>query len=425
MLYHKVQREHDESAQAGPGWYVLGVLSMLMGFASISTDLYLPAMPSMSRSLHAEAGMIELTVSGYLIGFSLGQLLWGPIGDRYGRRPSVAVGLILFVIGSAGCALSNSAGILIGWRIVQAIGACASVALSRAMVRDLYEGSRAAKMLSTLITVMAVAPLIGPLVGGQIVAFAGWRTIFWTLVGIGLVTLAGLFTIPETLPVERRSRDPISRVMIRYGELLRHRRLLGYAGAGGFLYAGMFAYIAGTPFAYIDYYRVPAQLYGLLFGLGVIGIMVANLVNSALVLRFGHDRMLLGGTLIAAFSAVMVAVFARTGWGGLWGLVVPLFVFASATGLIIANSIAGALADFPECAGTVSALIGAVHYGSGIAGSGLVGAFADGTPWPMAWVILICGICSLFSMLLLSPLPRFSGIKSTAAPHPQLSGQND
>lgn len=399
------ERSYSPSIQAGPGWYVLSVLSLLMGFASISTDLYLPAMPMMAKSLHADAGMVEWTVSGYLIGFSLGQLLWGPIGDRWGRRPSVGLGLILFVIGSAGCGLSTNAHMMIGWRMVQALGACASVALSRAMVRDLYEGRRAAKMLSTLITVMAVAPLVGPLLGGQIAAHAGWRAIFWVLAGIGVITLAALYTIPETLPKENRNTEPLNQVLIRYAGLLRHRRLLGYAGTGGFLYAGMFAYIAGTPFAYIDFYHVPARLYGLLFGLGVIGIMAANMVNSALVMRFGHDRMLLAGTLIAAISAITVGIFDRTGWGGLWGLVVPLFVFASSTGLIVANAIAGSLADFPESAGTVSALIGAIHYGSGIVGSGLVGYFADGTPWPMAWVILVCGILSLLSMGLLIPSP--------------------
>ena len=219
---------------AAPGWCMLGVLSLLMGFSSISTDLYLPAMPEMGRSLHADAGMIEWTISGYLIGFSLGQLLWGRVSDRYGRRISVAVGLVLFVIGSAGCALSPDAPAMIGWRIVQALGAYASVALSRAMVRDLYEGNRAAQMLSTLITVMAVAPLVGPLVGGQIIALAGWRAIFWTLVAIGLIMLAALFTIPETLPAVRRNQEPVGRAMIRYGELLRHRRLLGYAGSGAF-----------------------------------------------------------------------------------------------------------------------------------------------------------------------------------------------
>jgi MFS transporter, DHA1 family, multidrug resistance protein len=392
------------STPAPPGWRVLAVLSLLMGFASISTDLYLPAMPLMSSSLHASEGLVELTISGYLIGFSFGQLLWGPISDRYGRRSSVAIGLVLFVIGSVGCALSGSALAMIGWRVVQALGACASVALSRAMMRDLYEGVRAAQMLSILITVMAVAPLVGPLVGGQIVALAGWRAIFWTLVGIGIVTLAALFTIPETLPAARRNREPLGRAMARYGELLGDRRILGYAGTGGFFYAGMFAYIAGTPFAYITYYHVPEQLYGLLFGLGIIGIMGSNLLNSRLVSRFGYDRMLLAGTIIAACSAIMVGLFARTGWGGLWGLVVPLFLFVSATGFIVANSITGALDKFPERAGTVSALVGAVQYGSGIVGSGLVGIFADGTPWPMGWVIAICGIGSLLSMRLLYPV---------------------
>jgi DHA1 family bicyclomycin/chloramphenicol resistance-like MFS transporter len=393
----------DAAVMEAPGWYVLAVLSLLMGFASISTDLYLPAMPQMSRSLHADAGMIEWTISGYLIGFSLGQLLWGPIGDRYGRRISVAIGLVLFVIGSAGCALSADASTVIGCRIVQALGACASVALSRAMVRDLYEGNRGAQMLSTLITVMAIAPLVGPLVGGQIVAFAGWRSIFWTLVGIGFTTLVALFTIPETLPAERRNQEPLSRAMIRYCKLLRCRRLMAYAGTGGFLYAGMFAYIAGTPFTYITYYKVPVQLYGLLFALGVIGIMAANLLNVRLVSRFGYDRMLLIGTVIAACSAMMVAVVTRTGVGGLWGLVITLFVFVSTTGFIVANSITGALADFPEHAGSVSSLIGAIQYGSGIIGSGLVGVFADGTPWAMGWVIAVSGIGSLLSMGLLIP----------------------
>jgi DHA1 family bicyclomycin/chloramphenicol resistance-like MFS transporter len=386
-----------------PGWYVLAVLSMLMGFASISTDLYLPAMPIMGQSLGADTGMIELTISGYLIGFSLGQLLWGPISDRYGRRSSVAVGLVMFVIGSAGCALADSAHQLIAWRIVQAVGACAGVALSRAMVRDLYEGNRAAQMLSTLITVMAIAPLIGPSVGGQIALLSGWRAIFWVLVGVGLVTLAVLLTIPETLPAEKRNHEPLGRAMLRYITILQDKRVLGYIGTGAFLYAGMYAYVAGTPFAYISFYHVPAERYGLLFGLGIVGIMSANILNSRLVIRYGYDRILFSGCCICACSAIVTALATTTGWGGLWGLVVPLFVFASTTGFIVANSITGGMALFPERAGAVSALIGSLQYGSGILGSGLVGIFADGTPWPMGWVIGVSGIGCLLSTLLLLP----------------------
>jgi DHA1 family bicyclomycin/chloramphenicol resistance-like MFS transporter len=383
------------------GWRVLGILSALMGFASISTDLYLPAMPTMGIALHADQGAVELTVSAYLTGFSLGMLAWGPIGDRYGRRTPIAIGLVLFVIGSAGCAMTGGIGAMVGWRIVQALGACASVVLSRAMVRDLYQGDRAAQMMSTLLTVMAIAPLLGPLVGGQILALAGWRAIFWTLVGVGTVTLAALYTLPETLPVERRNREPLTSAFASYVLLLRDRSLLGYAGAGGFFYAGMFAYVAGSPFAYIGYHHVPAQLYGLLFGAGVIGIMGANLVNARAIGRFGSDRLLRWGTIAATATALILAVDAWSGFGGLAGLAVPLFAFATTTGFIVANAITGAMVLFPNRSGTVSALIGATQYGSGMVGSALVGVFADGTPWPMAWVVAVCAIGSLVSTWLI------------------------
>jgi DHA1 family bicyclomycin/chloramphenicol resistance-like MFS transporter len=387
------------------GWHVLAILSVLMGFASISTDLYLPAMPAMGRTLHADAGAIELTVSGYLIGFSVGQLLWGPISDRYGRRGPVAIGLVLFIIGSAGCALSASAPALVGWRVVQAVGACAGVTLGRAMVRDLYEGDYAARMLSTLLTVMAIAPLLGPSLGGQILALAGWRAIFWTLVGIGTMTLSALFVLPETLPPTRRNREPLGRAVAAYVMLLQHRQLMLYAGASGFFYGGMFAYIAGSPFAFISFYHVRPSLYGMLFGAGIIGIMAANLINARLVTRVGIAVLLRAGTSGAALGAILLAIDARTGWGGLAGLALPLFVFIGVTGFIVANSIAGVLGFFPARAGAASALVGAMQYGMGIAGSALVGAFADGTPWPMGWVIALSGIGSALCAWALIPPP--------------------
>ncbi|BCG47226.1 Multidrug resistance transporter, Bcr/CflA family [Citrifermentans bremense] len=396
-----VDNEVSVLEEPRPGWYVLGVLSLLMGFASISTDLYLPAMPLMSSSLHAGTGLIEWTISGYLVGFSFGQLLWGPLSDRYGRRLAIGSGLILFVLGSVGCALSNDALTLIAWRVVQALGACASVALSRAMVRDLYEGTKAAQMLSTLITVMAVMPLVGPLLGGQIVWMSGWRAIFWFLVAVGLVTLGALCTIPETLPQRNRNTEPLGRALFSYFELLRNRRLLGYLGAGGFLYAGMFAYVAGTPFVYISYYHFPARLYGLLFGMGIIGIMGANILNRWLIGRFGYDRILVAGAIAASATGMWAGFAAHSGLGGLWGLVMPLFLFASTTGLIVANSITGALTDFPQRAGAVSALTGAVQYGSGIFGSGLVGLWGDGTPWPLGLVVALSGVGCLLSTVLL------------------------
>lgn len=398
------------AAATPAGLRVLLVLSTLLGFASISTDLYLPALPAMAAALRADPGTVELTIAGYLAGFGTGQLLWGPVGDRYGRRGPVAAGLVLFVIGSAGCAVSASVWQMIGWRLVQAAGACSGVVLARAMVRDLYPRDRAAQMLSTLMTVMAVAPLMGPVIGGQILVLAGWRAIFWTLVGIGLATLLALFTLPETLPPEARNAEPLGRASARYGELVRHRAMLGYAGATGFFYAGTFAYVAGTPFAYIAVHHVPPQLYGALFALGIVGIMAANLVNARLVVRLGSDRLLRVGTAVAAVAGVASAMTAWTGWGGLAGLVGPLFVFVSATGFIVANSVVGAFALAPQRAGAVSALVGAIQYGSGMAGSALVGAFADGTPAPMGWVIALGGIGSAACAWLLLPAPAAAGL---------------
>jgi DHA1 family bicyclomycin/chloramphenicol resistance-like MFS transporter len=276
-------------------------------------------------------------------------------------------------------------------------------------------------MLSTLMTIMAIAPLLGPIVGGQILALAGWQAIFWTLVGVGLLTLAALFAVPETLPRERRDAEPLARAFLRYGDLVRHRSLLGYAGAGGFFYGGMFAYVAGTPFAYITYHHVSPQFYGVLFAAGILGIMATNLVNARVVTRTGSDRLLRAGTITAALAGVALAVTSWTGWGGLAGLVAPLFVFVSAAGFIVANSIVGALACSSQRAGAVSALVGAVQYGSGMIGSALVGAFADGTPWPMGWVIAMGGLGSVACAWLLLPTPAAADPRSLskAAAAPQ------
>lgn len=374
---------------------VLAILSALMSFASISTDLYLPALPAMGESLSADAGSVELTISGYLIGFSIGQLFWGPIGDRYGRRLPITLGLLLFIVGSVGCALSTSVPMMIGWRLVQAVGACANVVLSRAMVRDLYVGHQAARMLSVLMTVMAIAPSIGPSLGGLILHVASWHAIFWLLVGVGLLTLWALTVLPETLPPERRNAQSIMAAFLGYAQLLRQPRLLAYAGVGGSFYGGMFAYVAGTPVAYISHHHVSPQHYGLLFALGIVGIMVASQLNARLVRRFGIDPLIRFGAVLATLAGALAALNAWHDWGRLWGLVVPLFFFASATGFIVANAIVGALESYPERVGTVSALIGALQYGTGILGSACVGYFANGTPFPMGLTIAGFGLGSL------------------------------
>jgi len=384
----------------------LAILSALMAFGPLSTDFYLPALPTMARGLHTDPGAMEWTISGYLIGCSVGQLVWGPLSDKYGRRAPVAAGIAIFIVGSVGCALSTTAQAMIAWRILQAVGACAGIALSRAMVRDLYAGARAAQMMSALITVMAVTPLIGPLVGGQILRFASWPFIFWLLAAIGAATLLALLTLPETLPPHRRRRDSVSRALHTYYLLLGDPRILGFAAVGAFLNFGVFAYVAGTPFAYINYYGIRPEFFGFVFASGIIGIMATNIFNARQVMRSGIVPILRLGATLAAVGGLWAAADAWTGAGGLVGLAAPLFVFIATNGLIVANSIAGAMTAFPKRAGTVSALVGALQYGAGMAGSGLLGVFADGTPRPLAFVVAIAGLGAAVCAWTLVATPR-------------------
>lgn len=379
------------------GLRVLLILSALLAFASISTDLYLPAMPVMATSLHASSGMMELTVSGYLAGFSLGQLFWGPFSDRFGRRLPVALGLLLFIIGSSGCALAADGSTIIIWRVIQALGACANVVLARAMVRDLYEGQRAAQKMSALMTIMAIAPLAGPTVGGQILHWLSWQAIFWTLVLVALTTLASLLWLPETLPAHHRTPTSPRAVVMRYGSLLSHRKFIGYVAAGGFFYAGTFAYIAGSPFAYITYHHVTPQWYGALFGAGIVGLMLTNQINARLLNRYTSDTLMTVGGLVSGVAGLVLAINTWADLGGLPLMICGCLLFVSATGLVLANSISGALGCMPQFAGSASALAGALQYGAGIFGSALVAIFADGTPWPMGFVLAVCGVGCLVS----------------------------
>lgn len=388
-------------APATQDLWVLVVLSLLMSFSSVSTDLYLPAMPVISQDLQAFSGGVELTISAFLIGFSSGQLLWGPLGDRYGRKMPIFAGLILFVLGAAGCVMSETIYQMIGWRIVQALGACAGPVLARAMIRDLYGREKSAQMLSTLVLIMGIAPLIGPLVGGQILAVSSWHAIFWTLVLVGCISIIALFTVPETLTGEKRTQEPLSAAFRDYFIQLRNPVLLGYVASGAFFYVGIYAFVAGSPFAYIDYYHLDAQAYGLLFGANIIGIMGVNLVNSRLVMKLGVDRLFYIGTWFSAVAGVALAVNAWSGWGGVAGLAVPIFVFTSMNGLIVANSVAGALDTAPHKAGTTSSLIGALHYGSGVISAAILGLLTDGTPWTMGLLVGIAGVGSLVSATLL------------------------
>lgn len=383
------------------------VLAVLLGFASISTDLFLPALPTMQRELGTTEGMLQFAISGYLLGFGFGQLFWGPISDRLGRKWPIAIGVVVFAIGSAGCALSTEASHIIGWRVVQALGASAGVALARAMVRDLYDRDDAARVLSTLMTVMAVAPLLGPSVGAQILAVSSWQMIFWTLVVIGALTLIGVMSLPESLPPDRREHESALATVAAYGSVLNNRQLLTYAAAIGFYYVAVFANIAGASFVYIVYFDLSPQTYGLVFASGVFGLMAANVVNARLVKTIGSDRMLVGGAAGAAMFGCALLVLALTGIGGVIAFFILQFLFGSMNGLILANGVAGALDSVKSRAGSASAVVGAIQYGSGMVGSMFVALLANGTPVPMSLAMAIgglgCVLCAWYASKLSRP----------------------
>lgn len=368
------------------------VLSILMAFAPFAIDMYLPSLPAIGEAFGVPQSSVQWSLSGFLAGFGIGQLFWGPIGDRWGRRMPIFAGIALYVAASIGCAMTQDAAHLAAWRFVQAIGACAAPVLARAMVRDLYEKEQAARMLSLLMLVMALAPMLAPLIGGQFLAVWDWRAIFWCLGGFGLLAALGLLTLPETLPRDRRLSASPAGMAAGYGRLLRSAVFMSYAASGAFLYGGMFAYISGTPFVYIEYFGVSPQVYGFLFGVNAVGMMATNALNRWLIPAFGSDRILLAGSCLTAGFGLLLALAAKTGTLGLVGIAIPILLFVSMMGLVGANAMAGAMSVHPGMAGSASALAGALQFGFGAATGSLVGWLADGTPGPMALVMAAMGI---------------------------------
>lgn len=369
----------------------IAILSALMAFTSLSTDIYLPAMPVMAAELQ---GDVELTITGFLIGFAIAQLIWGPISDRFGRRTPLFIGMVLFVIGSAGCAGSTTISEIVFWRVFQALGACTGPMLARAMIRDLFGRTQAAQMLSTLTIVMAIAPIAGPLIGGQIVRLGSWHLIFWLLAGIGVLMFFSLLWLPETLPPERRVKTSLHGAFHNYRLLLSNRLFMRYTLSLTFYYVAAYAFIAGSPFVYIRYYGVDPQHYGWLFALNIVGVMGMSVVNRRLVQRHALEHLLKYATLVAATAALSLAIAVKLQFGGAVAIAATVFIYFSMNGIIAASSTAAALDEVPAIAGSASALIGSLQYGSGIASSLLLALMSDGTPWTMAWIMALFTLAS-------------------------------
>jgi DHA1 family bicyclomycin/chloramphenicol resistance-like MFS transporter len=357
--------------------------------------MYLPSLPTLATEFGATPGQVQLTLSAFFIGFALGQLVYGPLSDRCGRKPVLLVGLSVYVLTSLLCMLSPRIEILTVLRFFQALGGGAGTVIARAMVRDLFNRDRAAQILSLMMLVTALAPLVAPIIGGYLLRGRGWRSIFGLLALLGLICfITVVWRLPESHPLARRRRGRFTQLLRAYGTVLGHRQALGAMLASGMAFAGMFAYISGTPFVYIEVFGVAPEHYGYLFGLNVVGLMLGALFNSRCVMYVGMRSLLIAGTQIAALAGLCLAATAWTGLGGLLGIVVPLLVYMSSLNLIAANALACALEDFPQHAGTTAALFGAVQFGLGALAGMAVGYLHDGSPVPMAAVIAVAGILS-------------------------------
>ncbi len=364
----------------------LFILGGLMALTSLSTDIYLPALPQMDIDLQ---GNIELTITGFLIGFAVAQIFWGPISDRIGRKKPLVIGLILFIIGSICCALSHTITEIIIARVIQAFGACVGPMLSRAMVRDLFGRAKAAEMLSTLMIIMALAPIVGPLLGGQILRLSSWHSIFWLLAIIGVVMLISFKQLPETLPKEKRLQTSVWKAFHEYRLLLRNTRFMLYTLCVTFFYVGVYAFIAGSPAVYINYFHVQPQQYGWLFSLNIVGVMGISFVNRLLIRMYTLDHLLKVSTTIAMLAGVTLCMLVKLNLGGIYGVVIPIFFFFAMNGVIAATSTAAALDLVPEMAGSASALLGALQYGSGIISTIILSWLHNetGNPWSMSWIM--------------------------------------
>lgn len=373
------------------------ILGALTAFGPMSVDMYLPSLPTLERAFATDPGSVQFTLAAFFVGLALGQTFYGPLIDRFGRKGPLYIGLALYVVASLGCALAPNIETLIGLRFVQALGACAGMVSSRAMVRDLFDPQTAAKVFSLLVLVMGAAPILAPLAGGYLFTAFGWQAIFVVLALFGLCCLiATAKALPETLsPEARRAPLRLGGVLRGYAELLRDRLFLGYSLSSGVAYAGMFAYIAGSPFVFIDLYGVPANMYGWLFGLNAFGLIAASQVNRRLLTSLRADDVLRWALRAAAVFGVLVLGVGVSGFGGLPALLVPLFGFMASLGFIQANAMAGALAGHGARAGSASALLGTLQFVAATLAGVLVGVCHDGTARPMGVIIGVCALLAL------------------------------
>ncbi|GAA4615683.1 Bcr/CflA family multidrug efflux MFS transporter [Saccharopolyspora hordei] len=385
--------------------YVL-ILGGLSAFGPLAIDMYLPAFPQIAAELGADAAQVQLSLTGCTLGLAVGQLFAGPLSDTFGRRRPLLVGLVVFALASLLCAAAPSAPALAGLRLVQGLGGAAGIVIARAVVRDLYSGAAMARFFSLLMLVNGLAPILAPLLGGQLLTVTSWRGVFLALAVIGAALLAAAaFGVPETLPPPARRAGDLGGTLRTFRTLLADRAFVGHALSAALAFSAMFAYISGSSFVLQDVFGLSPQAFSLVFGTNALGIVLVGQLNARLVGRAGPRRLLAVGLTCNALGGVAVAASAALG-AGLAGLLPALFLVVASVGMVSPNATALALSGHPETAGSASALLGVMQFSAGALAAPLVGSAGTGTALPMGLVI---GSLSLAAVVVFALLARRAG----------------
>jgi DHA1 family bicyclomycin/chloramphenicol resistance-like MFS transporter len=365
------------------------VLGALAAIGPLTIDTYLPALPALSAEMGATDAQAQLTITGLLAGLGLGQLIIGPWSDAVGRRKPLLLGLAAHVIMSILCALAPSIWLLTATRTLQGLSGAAVAVVAMAAVRDVFSGVRAAQLLSRLILVLGIAPILAPSLGSALLQLTSWRGIFAVLavVAVGLFALAWR-ALPETLPRDRRRTSSFTGSLQAYAALFSDRFFLIMVAVSGLMFATLFAYIAGAPFVLQEVFGLSPQQFGVAFSANAFGLILMTQLNPLLLRRYSPVQVLSAAVVVAFLSALALLATATTGFGGLLGILIPLWFVTACAGLSFPNAPAIALNNHGNEAGTAAAMLGAAQFVVGGAVAPLVGALADGTPVPMAAIVV-------------------------------------
>lgn len=383
---------------------LLIVLGALTALGPLAIDMYLPALPWIARDVGVDLGVVQLTLSVFMIGIAAGQAFYGPIVDRWGRRGPLLVGMVVFTVAAIGCALARSLPTLLVFRLLMALGGSASMVIPRAVVRDLYDERESVRMYSVLMLILGISPILAPTLGGQLLTIMGWRGIFWALGLVGvLCTAAVIAWLPETLPPAQRSRVGLTLALQNYGRLLSDRRFLGVAIASGFTLGAIFAYLSGSSFVFIELYHLTPQHYAYVFGFNAVGMIGASQINRWLLNRFTPKQVIAVAFFANAVIGLLLLAISALHWGGLPITIGLLFLSMATAGVIFPNISGMAMAPFGEIAGSASALLGTLQFGVGAAAGALVGLFHNGTALPMAAGVAGCALAGWITLRTIAP----------------------